>query len=177
MFRNFTLSLIVGAAFLSLCRIRAQWVYYHAPLSVLSKFGGIELPQLLNSIGLLPVFPPETQEDDKPPIDLTPIKHFNLVLCLGKEWHRFTGHYLVPTGIRVEFIKSDFRGQLPRHFNEAANSNAFNASWWPRPETSYVPADVNDLNKEDASRYVCNFRLYAYIAFNVASDTGPTRNL
>lgn len=163
-FRNFTLSLVVGTAFLSLCRIRAQWVYYHAPLSVLSKFGEVELPQLLNSTGLLPVFPLETQEDDKPPVDLTPIKHFDLVLCLGKEWHRFTSHYLVPTGIRVEFIKSDFRGQLPRHFNEVANSNAFNDSWWPRPETSYVPTDVNDLNKEVTSRYVRYFiRLYAFM--------------
>lgn len=154
MFRNFTLSLVVGTAFLSLCRIRAQWVYYHAPLSVLSNFGGIEIPQLLNSTGLLPVFPPGTREEDIPPVDITPVKHFDLVLCLGKEWHRFAGHYLVPTGVRVEFIKSDFRGQLPRHFNETADSNTHSDSWWLRPETSYVPTDVNDLNKEDTSRYV-----------------------
>ncbi|KXN88819.1 Alpha-1,2-mannosyltransferase alg9 [Leucoagaricus sp. SymC.cos] len=69
-------------------------------------------------------------------------------------WHRFAGHYLVPTGIRVEFIKSDFRGQLPRHFKETADAKELDGSWWPRPETRYIPADVNDLNEEDETRYV-----------------------
>lgn len=151
LFRNFTLSLVVGTSFLSLCRIRAMWVYYHAPLSVVSVFESTELPQLLNSTGLLPVFPPGTPEDEIPAIDLAPVKHFDLTLCLGKEWHRFPGHYLVPTGIRVGFIKSDFRGQLPRHFEETHGNSA---TWWLRPGTRYVPADVNDLNREDSSRYV-----------------------
>ncbi|KAF9454158.1 glycosyltransferase family 22 protein, partial [Macrolepiota fuliginosa MF-IS2] len=155
LFRNFTLSLVVGTSFLSLCRIRAMWVYYHAPLSVMSNFESVELPQLLNNTGLLPVFPPGTPEEDIPVIDLAPLKHFDLVLCFGKEWHRFSGHYLVPTGIRVEFIKSDFRGQLPRHFQQTlAGTDTSSNSLWFRPQTRYVPTDVNDLNKEDSSRYV-----------------------
>jgi len=132
-----------------------MWVYYHAPLSALATFESTELPELLNSTGLLPTYPPGTPEDDLPAVDLTPLKHLDLVLCVGKEWHRFSGHYLVPTGVRVEFIKSDFRGQLPRHFEETvAGTSMPSSSWWFRPATRYVPTDVNDLNKEDLSRYV-----------------------
>lgn len=169
LFRNFTLSLIVGTSFLSLSRIRAMWEYYHAPLSVVAGFESTELPQLLNNTGLLPVFPPGTPEEEIPAVDLTPVKHFDLVLCLGKEWHRFPSHYLVPTGIRVEFIKSDFRGQLPRHFQETpAGTNMSGDSWWLRPETRYVPTDVNDLNKEDLSRYVRCHYLYAFTILTTA---------
>ncbi|EKM84086.1 hypothetical protein AGABI1DRAFT_67279 [Agaricus bisporus var. burnettii JB137-S8] len=152
LFRNFTLSIVVGTSFLSLCRILAMWEYYHAPMTVASVFEDTELPQLLNDTGLLPRFPRGTPEEDIPAIDLTPVKYFDLTLCLGKEWHRFPSHFLVPTGIRVNFIKSDFDGQLPRHFEEANFSAG--ASWWPRPATRYVPNDVNDLNKEVLSRYV-----------------------
>lgn len=132
-----------------------MWEYYHAPMTVASVFEDTELPQLLNDTGLLPRFPRGTPEEEIPAIDLTPVKYFDLTLCLGKEWHRFPSHFLVPTGIRVNFIKSDFDGQLPRHFEEANFSAG--ASWWPRPATRYVPNDVNDLNKEVLSRYVCRF--------------------
>lgn len=155
LFRNFTLSLVVGTSFLSLCRIRAMWVYYHAPLSIVATLQSTELPQLLNDTGLLPTYPPGTPEDELPAIDLAPLRHLDLVLCLGKEWHRFSGHYLVPAGVRVEFIKSDFQGQLPRHFEETlVGTNVSGPSWWLRPATRHIPTDVNDVNKEDLSRYV-----------------------
>lgn len=122
-------------------------------MTVASVFEATELPQLLNDTNLLPIFPPGTREEDIPAIDLTPVKHFDLTVCLGKEWHRFPGHFLVPSGVRVKFIKSAFDGQLPRHFEDFP----VNGSWWPRPATRYIPEDVNDLNKEDLSRYVCQF--------------------
>lgn len=124
-------------------------------MSVVATLQSTELPQLLNNTGLLPTYPPGTPEDEQPAIDLAPLKHLDLVLCVGKEWHRFSGHYLVPVGVRVEFIKSDFQGQLPRHFKEIrVGTNTPNSPWWPRPATRYIPTDVNDLNKEDLSRYV-----------------------
>ena len=114
-----------------------------------------EIPRLLNVTGLLPVLPPGTTEEEAPRIDLTPVKQFDLALCFGKEWHRFQGHYLIPNGIRVEFIKSEFDGLLPRHFTETVSPDQLIASkWWSRPQTRYVPADLNDLNKEDSSHYV-----------------------
>jgi alpha-1,2-mannosyltransferase len=51
---------------------------------------------------------------------------------------------------------------LPRHFQAPGDSSAFGSSWWLRPETRFVPTDVNDLNKEDSSRYVRISR-YTYL--------------
>ena len=107
------------------------------------------------------------REEDIPPIDLSPVKQFDLKLCLGKEWHRFPGNYLVPSssGIQVEFVKSEFNGMLPRHFEtETTRTSTDEANdidlvdltkmWWLKPQTRYVPNDLNDLNKEDSSHYV-----------------------
>ena len=119
---------------------------------------------MLNVTGLLPIYPENTPEDDKPPIDLSPIKEFDLKLCLGKEWHRFPGNYLTPSGIQVEFVKSEFDGMLPRHFEMEKMGTSISEGndvlvgltkkWWLKPQTSYVPNDLNDLNKEDLSHYV-----------------------
>jgi len=121
-----------------------------------------ELPRLLNDTGLLPVYPPGTREEEKSPTDLSPLKEFDLRVCLAKEWHRFTGHYLIPNGIKVDFMKSEFDGMLPRHFEEreiggvATDDTLLSRSkkWWLRPQTRFVPDDLNDLNKEDPSHYV-----------------------
>ena len=62
------------------------------------------------------------------------------------------------SGIQVEFVKSEFNGILPRHFEtEKANDIDLvdlTKMWWLKPQTSYVPDDLNDLNKEDSSHYV-----------------------
>lgn len=165
MFSNFTLSFIVGTSFISLMRIFALWHYYHSPLSVVFELQTAEIPRLLNVTGLLPMYPAGTQEEDKLRIDLSPIKEFDLKLCMGKEWHRFPGNYLIPNGISVEFVKSEFDGLLPRHFEEKLTSEDqshgqeaivnLSKKWWLRPQTTYVPSGLNDLNKEDASHYVC----------------------
>ncbi|KAJ3750781.1 glycosyltransferase family 22 protein [Lentinula detonsa] len=158
-FSTFTLSVLTTTTVLSASRIAANWKYYHAPLSVANHFEATELPHLLNVTGLLPVPLTSTRrrskKDEQPRIDLTPIKDFNLTLCYGKEWYRFPGHYLVPDGIRVEFIKSEFEGLLPGHFPEFNGTNNVDAmSWWPRPQTRIVTQDQNDLNKEEPSHYV-----------------------
>jgi alpha-1,2-mannosyltransferase len=147
-------------------RILALWHYYHSPLTVVFDFQTAEIPRLLNTSGLLPVYPPGTLEEDTPRIDLSPVKEFDLKLCMGKEWHRFPGSYLIPNGISVEFVKSEFDGMLPRHFEEKLTVDdpshgqggaipKFTKRWWLRPQTTYVPTDLNDLNKEDVSHYVC----------------------
>ena len=150
------------SALISVSRILAVWYYYHAPLTLVFDFQHTEIPRLLNSTGLLPIYPHNTPEDAIPPIDLAPVKEFDLKLCLGKEWHRFPGNYLIPSGIRVEFVKSEFDGMLPRHFemektktsDEANGLVGLTKKWWLKPQTSYVPNDLNDLNKEDPSHYV-----------------------
>lgn len=74
----------------------------------------------------------------------------NQVICLGKEWHRFPSNFFIPENVRVEFVASEFRGELPKHFNSSH----------PYP-TRLIPENMNDENKEEISRYVnlnvCDF--------------------
>ncbi|KAJ6469635.1 glycosyltransferase family 22 protein [Mycena vitilis] len=155
-FRTFTSSVVVASAFISVSRILALTFYYHSPLSVVYNFQTEELPRLLNETGLLPVYPPGTPEEDIPRIDLSPVKDFNLTMCVSKEWYRFPGHYLVPDGVRVDFVKSEFDGLLPGHFGEGEFKKGSEMEWWTgwsRPETRLVPAGLNDLNREQPSFY------------------------
>lgn len=162
-FKNFTLFIVLASSFISLTRVFALWYYYHSPLTVAFEFQTLEIPRLLNVTGLLPVYPPGTAEEDTPRIDLSPIKEFGLKLCYGKDWYRFPGHYLVPNGIDVEFIKSEFDGMLPRHFEQKVPVDNYEDSgvlaklsdrWWLKPQTRNVPEDLNDLNKEEPTHYV-----------------------
>ncbi|KAK7063943.1 mannosyltransferase [Favolaschia claudopus] len=196
-FRTFTSSVVVASAVISISRILALTYYYHSPMSVVFKFQVEELPRLLRNTGLLPTYPPGTPEEDIPRIDLFFVKHFNMTLCVGKEWYRFPGHYLVPTGVRVDFVKSEFEGLLPGHFGEGEFKQAsvpndilsvawWNkpASWygWQRPETRLVPAGLNDLNREQPNFYVpvetCDYLLdLDFPKHPVSSDLEPRHAL
>ncbi|KAJ6502660.1 glycosyltransferase family 22 protein [Mycena vulgaris] len=189
-FRTFTSSVIVASAVISVSRIFALTFYYHSPLSVVYAFQVDELPRLLNDTGLLPVYPPGTPEEDIPRIDLTPVKDFNLTMCVSKEWYRFPGHYLVPTGVRIDFVKSEFEGLLPGHFGEGGiksvswENDILSAAWWnkpaswygwSRPATRHVPAGLNDLNKEEPSHYTsietCDYLLDLDLPSHPSSST------
>ncbi|KAA1467884.1 asparagine-linked glycosylation 9 protein isoform a [Dentipellis sp. KUC8613] len=161
-FRLTTLSVVLFAALISFFRIAALWNYYHTPMTVVYKFQSEELPRVLNATGLLahPLLSPEeldhyhaTKKDDsdEETIDLAPIKDFGLRLCLGKEWYRFPGHYLIPDGIRVDWIKSAFDGQLPAHFMETpANAGLRGRTYG----TAVIPPGLNDINREEPMHYV-----------------------
>ncbi|KII93600.1 glycosyltransferase family 22 protein [Plicaturopsis crispa FD-325 SS-3] len=151
-FARLTSSAILASSILSASRVLALLLYYHAPKTVIFELENKELPRLLNVTGLLPPVPPHTDPDDLPRIDLSPIKDFGLRLCIGKEWHRFPGSYLVPEGIRIDFVKSEFNGALPGHFVEGAKAESWNG--WFRPGTRVVPEGLNDLNHEEPSHYV-----------------------
>lgn len=148
-----TCSVVIVAGLISLSRVLALWHYYHAPLSIFNNLEASELPRLLNTTGLLPPLPPGTDENDAPSIDLTPIREFDLRLCLGKEWYRFPGHYLVPNGVKVDFVKSEFNGLLPAQFEESRAKLSF-SGWWDRPGSRLTPTGLNDLNKEASEFYV-----------------------
>ena len=37
-------------------------------------------------------------------------------VCVGKEWHRFPSSFFLPNqNFRIGFLKSDFKGQLPKY--------------------------------------------------------------
>ncbi|OWK18064.1 hypothetical protein Celaphus_00008900, partial [Cervus elaphus hippelaphus] len=63
-------------------------------------------------------------------------------VCVGKEWHRFPSSFLLPENWQLQFIPSEFRGQLPKPFAEGPLA------------TRSVPTDMNDQNLEEPSRYV-----------------------
>eukprot|EP00947_MAST-08B_sp_MAST-8B-sp1_P004374 g4374.t1 len=56
-------------------------------------------------------------------------------VCVGKEWHRYGSAFFLPGNARLAFLKSNFGGQTK------------NGTW-------IVPANFNDANKEEPSRYV-----------------------
>ncbi|GJJ13352.1 hypothetical protein Clacol_007604 [Clathrus columnatus] len=154
LFRTFTTSVIILSIVVSISRILALTRYYHAPLDVASHFEAVELPRLLNVTGLisLPDTPQYTTSghEEKPSIDLSPVKELGLRVCLGKEWYRFPGHYLIPDGIDVQFIKSEFNGLLPRYFESSSGQGRI----WKRDGTRVVPSRLNDLNREEEGQYV-----------------------
>ncbi|KAL5535984.1 ALG9 [Sanghuangporus sanghuang] len=165
LFRLTTLAVVLFSCAVSVGRILAQSYYFHAPMQVAHYFQARELVRVLNVTGLLtpPPSPPVSsvarnskyEEDERLRVDLTPIKELNLTLCYGKEWYRFPSHFLIPDGVNVEFVKSEFDGMLPRHF-EPSNSEEAGVGelFWKRTGTRYVPEDLNDLNKEDMGHYV-----------------------
>lgn len=150
--RIMTTNVLIATFLISFLRIAAQFCYYNAPLGIAFDFEHKELPRLLNATNLLPPLPEQrnAKYDQDRSIDLAPIAQFNLRLCVGKEWYRFPGHFLVPNGIETRFIKSEFDGLLPQPFH-ASTHNAL----WPWSGMRVVPEGLNDLNKENPLQYVC----------------------
>ena len=134
---------------LSISRTVALYSYYHAPLQVVHDLEVEILPKLLNSTGHihLPSHHPYYEKGEvEPQYNLTHLKDFGLHLCVGKEWHRFTGSYLIPEGVRVEWIKSEFSGLMPGHFEEEKVPQE--SRFWLRDGTRRVPSGMNDMNEE-----------------------------
>jgi alpha-1,2-mannosyltransferase len=147
-----TTNVLVAAFLISFLRIAAQYYYYHAPLGITFDFEHKELPRLLNATNLLPHLPEQRNRkyDYDRTFDLAPLAQFNLRLCVGKEWYRFPGHFLIPNGIETRFIKSEFDGLLPQPFHTGSGG-----ALWPWNGMRVVPEGLNDLNKENNIYYVC----------------------
>lgn len=91
------------------------------------------------------------------------------VLCLAKEWHRFPSNFMVPESVRVEFVPSEFRGQLPKYFDSSVK--------YP---TRIIPSHMNDMNKEETSRYVslstCDLLIDSAYSEEYGRDLAYSRN-
>ena len=73
----------------------------------------------------------------------------DLNVCVGKEWYRFPSSFYLPSPKwHLRFVRSEFRGQLPKPYSEHRNG------------TWTVPEDMNDMNREEPSRYVSPAHLY-----------------
>lgn len=64
-------------------------------------------------------------------------------LCLGREWYRFPSSFHLPNTVTLKWTRSDFSGLLPQPFA-------------PKSQHGYsrIPPGMNDMNKEEPSRYV-----------------------
>lgn len=78
-------------------------------------------------------------------------------VCLGKEWHRFPSHYLLPAGTHAKFIRSAFHGLLPGDFHEGGAGQGLGLY----PGTWLEPPGMNAQNREDPGKYTdvrhCSF--------------------
>lgn len=72
--------------------------------------------------------------------NLTTSKQINV--CVGKEWHRFPSSFFLPNHWELQFIKSEFRGLLPKPFRRFPQG------------MRVIPTEMNDANREEISRYV-----------------------
>lgn len=92
------------------------------------------------------------------------------VLCAGKEWHRFPSSFFLPNDQwRLEFIQSEFKVRKCTHHFLMKLIALFLQGILPKPFPSLpipnasrvVPTDMNDMNREEPSRYVdvssCDF--------------------
>ncbi|KAK6735534.1 hypothetical protein RB195_018628 [Necator americanus] len=77
-----------------------------------------------------------------------------LRVCVGKEWYRFPSSFFLPQtavdarsrkrGIHLFFLKSEFSGLLPKYYPQGKLPFI----------TRRIPTEMNDLNREEMSRYV-----------------------
>ena len=64
-------------------------------------------------------------------------------VCVGKEWYRFPSSFYLPSEKwKLRFLRSEFKGQLPKEYSDGRNG------------TWAIPEHMNDMNREEPSRYV-----------------------
>jgi alpha-1,2-mannosyltransferase len=154
MFSNFTLACVMIPAFISIFRIVAIFKFYHAPLDIAYHFQYTTIPHILTSLGHGPKPAPKNyspytpDEVIVPEWDYTPLMTLDppISLCYASEWHRYPSSFMIPEGIDVRWVKTDFDGMMPRRWESSAVSNTTGV--WPRPETRVVrDGRFNGMNK------------------------------
>ncbi|XP_041098213.1 alpha-1,2-mannosyltransferase ALG9 isoform X2 [Polyodon spathula] len=122
---------------LSLSRSVALFRGYHAPLDLYPEFHRIAKDPTLHTV-------PEGR-----PVHV----------CVGKEWHRFPSSFLLPDDWQLQFIQSEFRGQLPKPFSKGGFA------------TQIIPTHMNDQNLEEPSRYMEVKHCHYLVDLDTASET------
>ncbi|CAK8689725.1 unnamed protein product [Clavelina lepadiformis] len=93
-------------------------------------------------------------------IEISDLKMCNTkIVCAGKEWHRFPSSFFLPENFTLQFIESDFHGQLPQLFDGQGTQG-----------TRAVLPNFNQENLEQKDRYVDMDRCHFLIDF----DSGET---
>ncbi|KAK9719431.1 mannosyltransferase [Basidiobolus ranarum] len=129
---SFIVTFFIGAVIsvfliISMSRVVGLYTHYQAPLEVYSKF--------------------YTDEFLNHTIQVHNGTEVNV--CVGKEWYRFPSHYFLPDNFRLKFVRSSFRGLLPKYFYEDPSGKSSR-----REGTRMIPDHMNDLNHEEMDRYI-----------------------
>ncbi|KAI5943220.1 Alpha-1,2-mannosyltransferase ALG9 [Manis javanica] len=122
---------------LSFSRSVALFRGYHGPLDLYPEFHRIATDPAIHTV-------PEGR-----PVNV----------CVGKEWYRFPSSFLLPDNWQLQFIPSEFRGQLPKPFAEGPLA------------TRIVPPDMNDRNLEEPSRYVDISKCHYLVDLDTMKET------
>ena len=99
----------------------------------------------------------------------------SVMVCVGKEWYRFSSHFLLPEGAQLSFVDGGFRGQLPRAFeHRPADKGDFKATRWPLAGSDTAARFFNEVPQALQSicpkglcvrcgrtglSYICNFEV------------------
>lgn len=93
MIKWITAAIILASVILSMSRITALYVHYHAPLDVWAELSYSEY------------------------VDPSPSNVIQNV-CVGKDWYRYPSSFFLPNNkYRLRFLQSEFRGILPAYYN------------------------------------------------------------
>ncbi|GAB1611180.1 alpha-1,2-mannosyltransferase ALG9-like [Argonauta hians] len=123
---------------LSLSRTLQLYHGYHAPMDVYLE---------MNQIATKPDV--HTISTDK-----------QVNVCIGKEWYRFPSSFFLPNeNWHLRFIKSEFKGQLPKPYYQGPDS------------TSTIPSHMNDMNMEEPTRYINISKCHYLIDLDVPTET------
>lgn len=164
----FSYCLLIIFFILSILRIVAIHTFYNAPLKLYPKLKEIPPPNISQSKWI------EIQSLTNITNQAAYAKR-ELLTCIGKEWYRFPSYYFLPAGFRVGFLKTDFNGLLPKHYqNQAMDSNLLKTligvdiklyqEKLQKNERTYhlIVPKVNDINKEEVDAYVTSIQTCDY---------------
>jgi alpha-1,2-mannosyltransferase len=120
--------IVLIIAYIGLSRTVNMIVSYRAPLNIYSKLSQYILTNDRNRLA-------NSKE------------HINI--CVGKEWYRFPSSFFLPgNNVHLKFLRSDFRGLLPKPFEFGPGERLI------ADATSRIPTGMNDENREEMDRYV-----------------------
>lgn len=149
--RYVSLAILALYALISVSRITALATRYRAPQRVYSALWKERAPDQLVNLNYL---------QESYPYDAS-VRDINL--CVGKEWHRFPSSYFLPNDVRLQYIKSDFEGMLPKHFlpdfktidyEEDGKQLTYRTRQFSFKGARAIQSGFNSYNKEDPSTYV-----------------------
>ncbi|XP_067943793.1 alpha-1,2-mannosyltransferase ALG9-like [Watersipora subatra] len=81
-------------------------------------------------------------------------------VCMGKEWYRYpSSFFLASERWKLLFLKSEFRGQLPGRYEKGEDA------------MRVIPRNMNDMNKEEPSRYMDDIHCHYLIDLDTGKST------